>query len=481
MESCTAEYAVARNGYDYRSLDLDAPAADFVRLERIHKVYRRGLIDVPVLAGVSLSISRGEMVALMGISGSGKTTLVNLLGYLDRPTSGRHLVNGRDVTQLGEPDRARLRSSQIGFVFQNFNLLPRMTALENVMMPLMYGAQPFSERERRARARALLERVGLGERLDHQPSRLSGGEQQRVAIARALINNCSLLIADEPTGNLDSRTGEEILGLFRQLNTADELTIVLVTHDPTVAAHADRIIRMHDGLVVEDEPGSDSRPARWRRNEKSDHQTRDRAIETSTAPSPVALSSSACQTTARNRIRFFARTSSAALRSLRRNAMRSALTTLGIIIGVGSLVAIAEIGKGAWTAIRTLLTKTGVDNIVIQAGAASRNGVSLGSGSVKTLTPEDAESIVRECSSVDSLAPLVFTRRQVVHGNKNWVPSTFVGTTPAYLRVREWEDLEEGASFTDRDVRDGAMVCLLGRTIARELFGANRQLARRCT
>ncbi len=141
-------------------------------------------------------------------------------------------------------------------------------------------------------------------------------------------------------------------------------------------------------------------------------------------------------------MRFFARTTSTALRSLRRNALRSALTTLGIIIGVGSLLAIAEIGKGAWSAIRTLLTKTGVDNIVIQAGAASRNGVSLGSGSIKTLTPEDAETILHECPSVDSLAPLVFTRRQVVHGNKNWVPSTFVGTTPGYLRVREWEDLD---------------------------------------
>ena len=151
--------------------------------------------------------------------------------------------------------------------------------------------------------------------------------------------------------------------------------------------------------------------------------------------------------------------------------MRSALTTLGIIIGVGSLVAIAEIGKGAWSAIRALLSKTGVDNIVVQAGAASRNGVSLGSGSVKTLTPEDAETILRECPSVDSLAPLVFARRQVVYGNKNWVPSTFAGTTPGYLRVREWEELEEGESFTDHDVHDIAMVCLLGQTIARELFG----------
>ena len=166
------------------------------------------------------------------------------------------------------------------------------------------------------------------------------------------------------------------------------------------------------------------------------------------------------------------------MRLLRRNALRSALTTLGIIIGVGSLLAIAEIGTGAWSAIRTLLTKTGVDNIVVQAGAASRNGVSLGSGSIKTLTPEDAETIGHECPSVNSLSPLVFTRRQVLYGNKNWVPSTFVGTTPGYLRVREWEELEEGEPFTDRDVRDVAMVCLLGQTVARELFGEGSPVGR---
>ncbi len=432
---------------------------DFIRLTDIHKTYVRGTIEVPVLRGVSLSIARGEMIALMGASGSGKTTLINLLGFLDRPTSGRHEMDGRDVTLLSESRRAWLRSRRIGFVFQNFHLLPRLSAIENVMMPHTYGGDEPSSAACRERARGLLERVGLGDRLDHEPARLSGGEQQRVAIARSLINRCSLLIADEPTGNLDSRTGEEILSLFRQLNREDGLTIVLVTHDPTVAAHADRIVRIRDGLVHDDEPGgeSSSRPS-------------ERASDPD-APSPASALDGAPRRGLSADLRFVARTSSSALRSLRRNALRSALTTLGIIIGVGSLLAIAEIGTGAWSAIRVLLTKTGVDNIVIQAGAASRNGVSLGSGSIKTLTPEDAESIGRECPSVDSLAPLVFTRRQVVNGNKNWVPSTFVGTTPDYLRVREWQELEEGEPFSDRDVRDVAMVCLLGQTVARELFG----------
>ncbi len=264
MESCTVSRRIPHSGHQNGILDRCDSSAEFIRLEGILKVYKRGSIEVPVLKGVSLSIERGEMVALMGASGSGKTTLVNLLGYLDRPTSGRHWVDSQDVTRLGEPQRARLRGSQIGFVFQNFNLLPRMTAIENVMMPLMYGSHDFSDRQCRDRARALLERVGLGDRLEHEPARLSGGEQQRVAIARALINRCSLLIADEPTGNLDSKTGEEILALFRQLNIEDGITIVLVTHDPNVAGHADRIIRMRDGLVFDDDREVDDPACPWK-------------------------------------------------------------------------------------------------------------------------------------------------------------------------------------------------------------------------
>ncbi len=443
---------------------------EFIRLEGIHKTYTRGAICVPVLRGVSLSIRRREMVALMGASGSGKTTLINLLGFLDRPSSGRYLLDGQEVTGLGEAERAWLRSRQIGFVFQNFNLLPRMTALENVMMPLAYGSNDFSERECRVRARALLERVGLGDRIDHEPARLSGGEQQRVAIARALINRCSLLIADEPTGNLDSKTGAEILGLFRQLNHEDGLTIVLVTHDSTVAAHAGRVTRMRDGLVFDDDRSGEMSPGLRIPADSPEIVRTARAIEPISWSHPCLDFPIPRRENPRGDLRFLARTTSTAIRSLRRNAMRSALTTLGIIIGVGSLLAIAEIGKGSWTAIRALLSKTGVDNIVIQAGAASRNGVSLGSGSVKTLTPEDAETILHECPSIDSLAPQVFARCQVVHGNKNWVPSTFVGTTPKYLRVRQWEELEDGESFSEEDVRGVTMDCLLGQTVARELF-----------
>ncbi len=222
---------------------------DLIKLEDIHKTYHLGELDVPVLKGISMSIERGELVALMGVSGSGKTTLMNLLGCLDRPTSGRYWLDGEEVSELSGDGRALVRNKKIGFVFQNFNLLPRTNALEQVMMPLSYTAEELPETEWQKRAKALLERVGLGERLDHEPSQLSGGQQQRVAIARALINNPPLVLADEPTGALDSRTSEEILRLFQQLNTEENITIVLVTHDPGVAGHAKRTIHIRDGLI----------------------------------------------------------------------------------------------------------------------------------------------------------------------------------------------------------------------------------------
>jgi macrolide transport system ATP-binding/permease protein len=417
-------------------------------LEDVRKDYDRGKFRVPVLKGITLAIARGEFVALMGASGSGKTTLINILGALDRPTSGRYWLEGQEISGLAERQRALIRYRKIGFVFQSFNLLPRLSALENVMMPLAYAREHLSERACRERARRLLERVGLGDRLDHEPSQLSGGEQQRVAIARALINRGSILIADEPTGNLDSKTGEEILGIFRQLNAEDGITILLVTHDPSVATHAGRIIHMRDGLVAEDE----AEPA-------VPDTTSTQAIDGS-APGPGR----------RNHVRFFARTAETAIRSLRRNLLRSVLTTLGIIIGVAALIAIAEIGKGSASAIKQVLVTTGANTMLIQAGAASSNGVSLGSGTIKTLTPEDAEAIENECPAVDSLAPIVYARRQVIHGGKNWVPIYIYGTTPGLLRVREWERLKEGEPFTDADVHDVSMVCLLGQTVVHELF-----------
>lgn len=225
---------------------------ELIRMQDVWKTYRIGELDLPVLRGVGLRVERGEMVALMGASGSGKTTLMNILGCLDRPTSGRYWLEGQEISRLSADERAFLRNRKIGFVFQNFNLLPRTSALENVRMPTLYGPERISDREAEERARSLLERVGLGDRMDHEPSQLSGGQQQRVAIARALVNRPSLLLADEPTGNLDSRTSEEILRMFQQLNEEEGITIVLVTHDAGVASHARRTIRIRDGLVEDD-------------------------------------------------------------------------------------------------------------------------------------------------------------------------------------------------------------------------------------
>ncbi len=226
-----------------------------IELQDIRKTYHLGEVELPVLKGVSLSVERGEMVALMGASGSGKTTLMNILGCLDHATSGLYWLDGQEISRLSADERALLRNRRIGFVFQSFNLLPRTSALENVMVPLLYCSNGVSSREGRERALAMLDRVGLSDRAHHEPSQLSGGQQQRVAIARALIGNPSVLLADEPTGNLDSRTSEETLRMFQELHEKDDLTIILVTHDAGVAKHARRTIRIHDGLIANGDGG----------------------------------------------------------------------------------------------------------------------------------------------------------------------------------------------------------------------------------
>ncbi|CAK6699755.1 ABC transporter ATP-binding protein [Synechococcus sp. CBW1107] len=224
-----------------------------LQLRRITKAYRMGDVDVPILHGIDLTVLRGEYAAIVGISGSGKSTLMNILGCLEQPTSGHYYFDARDITRLSDNERTDIRNIQIGFVFQQFNLLPRLTALQNVMLPMVYAG--YARAERRERAEAMLEQVGLADRLANRPNQLSGGQQQRVAIARALVNQPELLLADEPTGALDTRTGGEVIELISGLH-ASGLTIVLVTHDPSVAQNSERIIQLQDGRIIADQPQS---------------------------------------------------------------------------------------------------------------------------------------------------------------------------------------------------------------------------------
>src|SRR5437868_5838448 len=222
-----------------------------VRLSDVHKTYRTGEMEVRAVRGVSLEIQRGEFVALMGASGSGKSTLMNILGCLERPTAGRYVLDESDVSALNRDQLADIRNNKIGFVFQNFNLLPRTSARENVELPLLYGRRGLTNAQLREKADAVLASVGLEGREDHHPSQLSGGQQQRVAIARALINDPEVVLADEPTGNLDSRTSVEIMGIFQQLNERD-ITIIMVTHEQDIAAYARRNVVMRDGRILKD-------------------------------------------------------------------------------------------------------------------------------------------------------------------------------------------------------------------------------------
>jgi macrolide transport system ATP-binding/permease protein len=418
---------------------------DLIDLRDIHKTYYLGEIKVPVLRGISLRISDGEFVALMGASGSGKTTLMNILGCLDRPTSGSYRLDGQDVSELSADERALLRNQKIGFVFQNFNLLPRTSALNNVMMPLTYAPESHAGNEARKRAEDLLRKIGLEEQMDNEPSQLSGGQQQRVAIARALINRPSLLFADEPTGNLDSHTSEDVLRTFQQLNEEEGVTVILVTHDPKVAKAARRVIRISDGVIESEEipPNADNS------RQSTGHPAKKQVL-----------------TKARLQLNRMFRT---ALNGLRRNVLRAALTTLGIIIGVAAVIAMMEIGRGSSTAIQKTIESMGANTLAVLPGTASSGGVSFGSGSVMTLTPEDGEAIATDCPAVLGAAPIVRARVQVIYGNRNWVPTFIYGTNSNFLAVRDW-DLAEGDVFTERDVRNASKLCILGQRLVKELF-----------
>ncbi|MGA2616693.1 MAG: ABC transporter permease [Thermoguttaceae bacterium] len=434
---------------------------ELVRLENLHKTYYLGEVDVPVLRGISLTIQRGEMVALMGASGSGKTTLMNILGCLDHPSSGRYWFDGREMSQLAPNERALVRAAKLGFVFQSFNLLPRTSALQNVLMPLDYAVERCSGAEARQWARELLDRVGLLDRACHEPSQMSGGQQQRVAIGRSLVNRPMLLLADEPTGNLDSRTSVEILRMFQRLN-AEGITVVLVTHDSNVAAYADRTIHIADGLVEGDTADRNGR--------KPQPAVTEAAADAALSEVKPLLDQTAVMSNGRNGGTLLPATWRTALVAVRRNKMRSTLSALGVIIAVAAVIAMTEIGQGSKAVLQKKIASMGANMLIILPGATTTSGVNMGAGSMTTLTPDDADEILRQCPAVAAVAPNVRARSQIIHGSYNSVPNQISGTTPAYLLIRDWEDMAEGAMFTEFDVRSCNTVCVIGATVKKALF-----------
>jgi macrolide transport system ATP-binding/permease protein len=401
-------------------------------LENVTKTYRSGALAVEVLHGVSLTIRRGEFVAIMGASGSGKSTLMNLLGCLDRPTSGRYLFDGRDVSGLDRDQLALLRRDAFGFVFQQYNLLPTANALENVEVPAVYAGLPKPARA--ARAAKILTALGLGDRLDHRPSQLSGGQQQRVSIARALMNGGDIILADEPTGALDSKSGREVMALLHQLN-ADGHTVVLITHDANVAAEAKRVITIADGVIVSDQGSS-------------------QVVQSPVRSAPKADGS---------RLTDVAEAVTMALRSLKANLFRTVLTLLGIVIGVGSVVAMLAMGDGAKQEVLGRIQAMGTNLLLVRPGAPNVRG----GNAIATLIPEDAEEIA-QLPNVATAVPEMGGGVTIRFGSGDYQTSA-TATSENYPVARDWP-MKSGVFFGPDDVKAYVPVVVLGQTVVDSLF-----------
>jgi macrolide transport system ATP-binding/permease protein len=418
-----------------------------IELSDIQKSFPMGDERINILKGISLSVRAGEFVAIMGPSGSGKSTLMNVMGLLDRPDSGIYILENQEVQTLSEEELARARRETLGFVFQQFHLLPRLTALENVSLPLLYSIRSMPSEP----AKNLLARVGLGDRIDHKPTQLSGGQQQRVAIARALIHSPKIIFADEPTGNLDSKSSAEILNLLKELNE-EGMTVILVTHEADVAQAANRIITIRDGKIESD------------------------VLKTKGGiPSSDAIHSRATPSLKKNGNRFLEFLKQAGT-TLIANKLRTILSTLGVLIGVAAVIAMLAIGKGAQEAIETQLSSLGSNLLSVRPASIRIGGVAMESDWLK-ISKEDADAILRLVPGVKQTGCVVQGNNQrVAYLEKNAATQVF-GTQPIYARMHALIPVI-GRYFTDDENQSRALVTVIGATVSRGLFGTENPIGK---
>ncbi|MCB4792554.1 MAG: ABC transporter permease [Elusimicrobia bacterium] len=423
-----------------------------IELKNITKSYWIDNEELKILKGISLEVKEGEFVAIMGPSGSGKSTLMQIMGLLDRPTSGTFHLLGLNVSELSDDEGAAIRSKTIGFIFQMFNLLSRTSAIDNVMLPMIYSGA----HDRQSRSRELLNMVGLSDRIDHKPNELSGGQQQRVAIARALVNKPRIIFADEPTGNLASDQSEEILQKLKDLNNSG-ITIIMVTHEPDIAAHAKRIFHLKDGIIVSDELTANAG--------KSGKDNIKASLEKSSFARPSEKPS---ETSLGVKLAQFKEYGASALRAMASNKVRSALSMLGILIGVAAVIAMLAVGKGAQKAIEARLASLGSNLLMMRPAHGHFGGVGAGGGSVSRLRLEDVKAI-SGIPHVKHVEGNVQGNAQVVYGDKN--TNTRVLGAPAVYEKMHNAAPYYGRFFTDEENLELTRVALLGQTVVTNLFG----------
>ncbi|MFH0856033.1 MAG: ABC transporter permease [Candidatus Omnitrophota bacterium] len=418
----------------------------------LYKTYQMGDVKVEALKGVSIKIASGEFVAIMGASGSGKSTLMHVLGLLDRPDSGEYFLGGEEITRLNDSELALVRNGMVGFVFQQFHLLPRMSALGNAELPLIYAGK----RHMKQIAVERLKDVGLAERMFHRPNEMSGGQQQRVAIARSLVNDPPIIFADEPTGNLDSKSKEEIMAILRKLNQMGK-TIILVTHESEIASQARRIIQMRDGEIISDKIISEE--VKPLGGEVPENLIKNILIESGKKM--------------KGGIEFldYMRQAISAMLS---HKMRAFLSILGILIGVAAVIAMLAIGQGAKESIEKQLASLGSNLLIVSPGAAKSGGVALQSGTTTRFTLQDVEEIKKLGECVSRVSPSVSSRSQIVYGSGNW-NTKVEGVGVDYAQLRSVVPTV-GRFFTDEEVRMRNKVALVGATVIKELFGESNPI-----